>query len=320
MPRAPALGIDLGGTGIKMGLIEPDGRIMRKVRLPTPQGVGPKEVTDVIVREARLLIQTLGKKPVLAGIGVGSAGDVEPGTGVIRISPNLKWHNVPLKKLLAKELRYPITVENDANVAAWAAYAVEAKRAVRNLLCVTLGTGVGGGIVIEGKLYRGSSGSAGEIGHMTLFPEGVPCNCGNFGCLERYVGARAMSDEARRAITGGEKTLIIELVEGDLQRIEPLIVQKAARANDRFALHLWELAGERLGIGLASLINVLNPEWIVLAGGLSRAGDLLSEPLRRTIQKRAFATPAATAKIVISKLDQDLGIVGAGLVAHEFCK
>lgn len=318
MPKRLALAIDVGGTGIKLGLVTSAGQIIKTARVSTPQKPEPQEVADLIASEARKLIAHLGKHPRLAGVGVGAAGDVDPKSGLIRISPNLKWHNVPLKRMLTQRLTFPVIVENDANVAAWAAYVVEAKRRVRDLLCVTLGTGVGGGLVVDGKLYRGASGSAGEIGHMTLYPEGISCACGNSGCLERYIGARAMSEEARRAIAAGEPTLITKFVNGDLAKIEPAIVQKAALANDRFALSLWTQAGERLGIGLASLINVLNPDWIVLAGGLSRAGDLLLDPLRRTISKRSFPTPAATAKLVISKLDQDLGIVGAGLVAHEF--
>ncbi len=273
-------------------------------------------MTALIVEQARALIETIrGSK--IVGIGIGSAGDVEPFSGVIRMSPNLGWKNVPLKDLLRRGLKFPIQVENDANAAAWAAYVVEAKRKVSNLICVTLGTGVGGGIVLHGKIFRGATGSAGELGHATLFPEGIQCNCGNQGCLERYIGVRAMADEARRAIRAGEQTIVTKLVESDLSKIDPLILQQAAKLGDRLAAHLWEQAGERLGIGLASLINILNPEWIVLAGGLSRAGKLLLEPVRRTIIKRAFPAAASAAKLVISKLDQDLGIVGAGLIAHE---
>ncbi len=153
---------------------------------------------------------------------------------------------------------------------------------------------------------------------MTLVPEGIPCNCGNQGCLERYVGARAMSAETRRAIETGEAASIAKMIHGDLTKIEPYLLQKAARAGDPFAKHIWEQAGERLGIVLSGVINLLNPECIVLAGGLSKAGKLLTEPLLRTIRKRAFPVPAQSVKILISKLDQDLGVVGAGLLAHHF--
>jgi len=319
MSKKLAIGIDLGGTGIKLGLVDVTGKLIRTFRFGTPSKKDPEEVAALIVEQAEALIHTVGKRAIV-GIGVGAAGDVEPGTGIIRISPNLQWKDVPLKALLSRSLKYSIRVENDANVAAWAAYVVEAKRKVRNLLCVTLGTGIGGGIVMDGRLYRGSSGSAGEIGHMTLFPEGVPCLCGNVGCLERYVGARAMSEEARRAIEAGELTLITRLVNNDLSKIEPLVLQEAARKGDRLALQLWEQAGERLGITLAGVVNFMNPEWIVLAGGLSGSGKLLLDPLSRTIFKRSFSTAAKTARLIVSKLNQDLGIVGAGLVAHELAQ
>jgi glucokinase len=315
MPRL-ALGIDMGGTGIKLGLVDTHGKLRRTFRFSTPAKTDPDQVVGLIVEQAQALLETVKRQSIL-GIGIGCAGDVDPETGSIRISPNLRWTNVPLKRLLARHLKFPIVVDNDANVAAWAAYVVEAKRKIRNLIGITLGTGVGGGLVIEGRLYRGTTGSAGEIGHMTLFPEGVPCNCGNQGCLERYLGARAMVEEARRAIESGESTIIPKLVHHDLSRLDPLILEQAAKQHDRLAQHLWDQAGERLGIALASVVNILNPEWIVLAGGLSRSGRLLLDPLRRTLLKRSFPTPARAVKLVISQLDQDLGIVGAGLVAHE---
>ncbi|OGR89200.1 MAG: hypothetical protein A2992_10100 [Elusimicrobia bacterium RIFCSPLOWO2_01_FULL_59_12] len=314
MPRL-TLGIDLGGTGIKFGLVDPMGRLLRSSKISTPSKSDPLEVVNALVAQAKAVLATLPKRKV-RGIGIGAAGDIDPKTGSVRLSPNLNWRNVPLKALISRRLHYPIVIDNDANAAAWAAYVVEAKRRVQNLLCVTVGTGVGGGLVLNGQLYRGSTGSAAEIGHITLYPDGAPCPCGNQGCLERYVGARAMAAEARRAIEAGESTVVSKMVHNDLSKITPLILEKAARQKDRLALHLWSQVGEHLGIGLASLINVINPEWIVIAGGLSRAGNLLLDPVRRTILKRSFHTPASAAKLVISKLDQELGIVGAGLLAH----
>ncbi len=314
MPKL-TIGIDMGGTGIKLGVVDPRGKLLRTFRMPTPVHSQPAEIAQMIGREAELLLKSV-KGRRIAGIGVGCAGDIDPKTGVVRISPNLRWKQVPLKAMLSKVLKLPIYVDNDANVAAWAAYVVEAKRKIQNLLCVTIGTGVGAGLVLDGKLYHGATGSAGEIGHMTLFPEGFPCLCGNQGCTERYVGAKAMAHEAKHAIESGEKTKILQLVDNDLTKISAHVIQKAARQGDRLALQLWEQAGERLGITLASTVNLLNPEWIVFAGGLSRAGSLLLDPVRRTIRKRSFSTPGSAVRLVISKLDQDLGMVGAGLLAH----
>jgi len=311
-----ALGIDMGGTGIKLGLVDSRGNLSQTLRLSTPSRTDPEQVVNLIVENVHNLLRLTGHRSI-PDIGIGCAGDVDPVKGVIRISPNLRWKQVPLKALLSRRLKSRIRVENDANVAAWAAYVVEGRRKIQNLVCITVGTGIGGGLVINGKLFRGTTGSAGEIGHMTLFPEGVPCNCGNQGCLERYIGARAMAEEARRAIESGEKTVITKLVDHDFSKITPFIIHQAAQQKDRLALHLWDEAGERLGITLAAVVNMLNPQWIVLAGGLSRAGRLLLDPLRRTILQRSFSTPAHAVKLVISRLDQDLGIVGAGLLAHE---
>ena len=314
-----ALGIDIGGTGIKLGLVNAKGKLAHTVRLPTPRNAKPGEVVDLVSREAQQLLAQAGIKS-LVGIGVGCAGDIDPVRGLVRISPNLAWSRVPLKAMLSKHLKHPILVDNDANVAAWAAYVVESERLVKNLVCVTVGTGIGGGLVLNGKLYHGTTGSAGEIGHMTLYPDGAPCPCGNRGCTERYIGARAMVEEARQAIKKGEKTIVPKLVHHNLSAMSALVLKEAALHGDRLALRLWKQAGERLGITLASIVNLLNPEWIVLAGGLSRAGDLLLKPLERTIRERSFKTPAKAAKLVLSRLDQDLGMVGAGLLAHELFK
>jgi glucokinase len=297
-------------------LVDARGKLTKSVRLPTPTELSPEEIAHVVADQAQALLRAANLKHI-AGIGVGCAGDIDPVRGVVRISPNLGWNQVPLKALLSKRLKYPILLDNDANVAAWAAYSVEGKRRVKNLICVTVGTGIGGGLVFEGKLYHGATGTAGEIGHMTLYPGGIPCTCGNRGCVERYIGAKAMAKDAKEAIASGEKTLISEMAGADLSNITPLVIQRAAQAGDALALRLWEQAGTRLGIALASVVNLLNPEWIVLAGGLSRAGELLLDPLRRTILQHSFPTPAKAVKLVISKLDQDLGMVGAGLLAHE---
>src|SRR5258706_4388195 len=222
-----ALGIDMGGTGIKLGLVDPQGRLLKSLRLPTPTESSPEEIAHVVADQAQALLRDANLKRIV-GIGVGCAGDIDPIRGVVRISPNLGWNQVPLKALLSKRLKRPILLDNDANVAAWAAYSVEAKRKVKNLICVTLGTGIGGGLVIDGKLYHGATGTAGEIGHMTLYPGGIPCTCGNVGCVERYIGAKAMAKEAKDAIGSGQATLIAKLAGDDLASITPHVIQRAA--------------------------------------------------------------------------------------------
>jgi glucokinase len=307
------LGIDLGGTGIKLAIVSDQGRVLYDAKVPTPVHSKPQDVARLLGAEASKLLARVPAKSI-RGIGVGAAGDIDHLRGVVRLSPNLGWRNVPLKKLLQRHLKQPILVENDANVAAWAAYVVEAKRKVPNLMTVTLGTGVGGGLVIDGKLYRGATGSAGEIGHMTLYPNGIPCGCGNRGCLERYVGAKALVEEARQVMASGRSTLLRDLCAGDPSKLTARMVHEAALKKDALSLQLWRQKGEHLGIALASLVNILNPQWIVLSGGVSRAGTLLLQPTRQTLFARAFPTPSRNVRLVISKLDQQLGVVGAALI------
>jgi len=313
MNRPLAIGVDLGGTGIKIALVQNDGRILERRRLQTPTDYNPARIVDEICAVSDSWINGALKKRI-QGVGIGCAGDIDARRGVVRLSPNLGWRDVPFLKYFQKALpKTPLSMDNDANVAAWAAYCVEGQRRVKNLLCITLGTGVGGGIVLNGQLYRGATGSAGEFGHTTLYPSGTPCACGNRGCLERYVGGRAIVEETLRLLREKAPSSIPSLVQYDLTRVDAKIIEKAALQGDAFAQSVWRRAGENLGIAIASLINSFNPERIYLAGGISRAGRLLFDPMTEMIHRRAFPVPAKAAKVALSKLDQDLGVVGAAL-------
>jgi glucokinase len=307
------LGIDLGGTQVKIAVVSATGEIVESSTFANYPGSIPEKVVDEIVLHARRMKNF--KK--LSGTGVGVAGDIDQKKGAVRFSPNLiAWKNIPLRRMLERrQLPKPVVIDNDANVAALGAFWLEAKGKVRNLVCVTLGTGVGGGVVCEGKLYRGATGSAGEIGHMPLDPNGPQCNCGSQGCIERYVGAPYISIEAQELVKGGKSKIMYNLVEGNIAAITPAIVAEAANIGDPIANKIWQQAGERLGIVLAGVINLINPEIIVLAGGVSRAGNLILKPIKDTVNDRAFRTAARACRIVISKYDQKLGVVGAALLA-----
>lgn len=307
------LGIDLGGTQVKMAVVTGSGKIVERSVFQNHNGSVPKEIAGQIIEQARKMKNF--KKVCCTGIGV--AGDIDQKNGIVRFSPNLnEWRNVPLKKMLTGQLPKPIIIDNDANVAALGAYWLEAKGRVKNLICITLGTGVGGGIICEGKLYRGASGSAGEIGHMSFEPYGPKCNCGSAGCIERYVGAYYLSEQARREVKQGRSQIISNLVNGRLENITPEILTKAANQGDPVAKEIWQMAGERLGIVLSGVINLLNPEMIVLAGGMSLANELLLDPIKKTVSKRSFNTPAKTCRIIISQYNEKLGMVGAALLSR----
>lgn len=305
------VGVDLGGTNGKVAVVTPVGRVLESVSFPASEVLTPKPMVKEIVSQ---ILKIWKDGAGIKSIGIGVAGDVDNEHGVVRFSPNLNWRKVPLKKLVQDELRrmlpatkLSVTVENDANAAAWGAYHVDGKTKCKNLVVLTLGTGVGGGIVIDGKLYRGATGSAGEIGHMTVEPGGRLCNCGNRGCLEAYAGGSYMVREAKAAIKQGRTSKITE--------ITPLRLQIAARQGDKLAQELWNEAGYYLGIAVAGVINLLNPELVVLAGGVSQAGKLLLVPVMAEIKKRAFETPARAAKVILSSSPTDLGLIGAALLA-----
>jgi glucokinase len=305
------LGIDLGGTQVKLAVVSAKGEILETNTFPNNAGSIPEKILGEIVAHA----QRMKNFKKLAGTGIGVAGDIDQSKGVVRFSPNLTaWRNIPLRTMLQRRLPHPINIDNDANVAALGAYWLEAKGKVKNLVCVTLGTGVGGGLVCEGKLYRGTTGSAGEIGHMVLDPNGPQCNCGSRGCIERYVGAPYLSLEAQELVKGGKSKIMHKLVGGNISAITPAVIAEAANMGDTIAGNIWRQAGERLGIVLAGVINLVNPEIIVLAGGVSRAGNLILKPIKDTVNERAFRTPVRACRIIISRYDQKLGVVGAALL------
>lgn len=309
-----ALGIDIGGTGIKIGIISALGNIIESTVIPHRVPSDPGRVVDDIARAVSLLEHTGNKnlKKTIRSAGVGVAGDIDQGRGVVRFSGNFGWKNVRLGEMLKAKLKLPVVVDNDANAASWGSYCIEFDRKVNNLICFTLGTGIGGGLILEKKLYRGSTGTAGELGHVTLYPGGIKCACGNRGCIERYVGAYDISAEVNKRIKAGQKTMIWKLAGGDPGMITPKLIHKAAQMGDRFAINTWKKAGENLGIVIASMINVLNPDIIVLAGGIAGAGEYIMKPIRETVRERSFESARGRVKITVSRLGSNLGLIGAG--------
>jgi glucokinase len=230
----------------------------------------------------------------------------------------LNWKNVPLREILSGEIREKILVENDANCAAWGAYCLDAQKDCRNLICLTLGTGIGGGIVVGKKLYRGATGSAGEIGHMSIEFDGRACRCGNFGCLESMIGAWGLIQTAEEGLKKGLAPILKKILRSSSNaELDPRTIERAAREGDPYCGQLWKDAGRMLGSALASLVNVFNPERIILSGGVSKAGSLLLEPALHTMGSRAFAAPAREVKVTVSKFDQRLGVAGAALLLWE---
>lgn len=312
------VGVDLGGHFIKVGLVDEEGRVASRVEAPTSAEKGREVSIGRLVETVKEFLVGCRDRGVPDGVGVGSPGLVDVEEGVVRFSPNFPgWLDVPLRSILQEATGLPVALENDANAAALAEKEFGAGRDFSNFVFVTLGTGVGGAIVLDGKLFRGPWGTAGEIGHMTVDPDGPKCNCGNYGCLERFVGIERIVERAREKLRAWKgRTVLLDMVGEDLDGLTPEHLSEAAKLGDELALRVWEEVGTYLGIAFASVANLLNPEAFVLGGGVSRAGEVLLGPIRETIRKRAMKVPAGLVRVLTAQV-QDAGIVGASLLVRR---
>jgi glucokinase len=310
MKKGLKMGVDMGGTAIKMAVLDERLRVLWSTvldnRIQVPLNVLAKRLAGVLK----------GRLSGVKSVGFGVAGDIDSSKGLVRFSPNLGLKNAPLGNWLKKYLCRAVVIDNDANAAAWGIYKTQVSPKIKNVIVATLGTGVGGGLILDGKLYRGITGSAGEIGHIILVPGGRLCHCGNRGCLETYVGGTYLVREALVRIRRGEGSLIRRLAQGRAERVTPLLLNQAARRGDPMARSLWKEAGEKLGQGLAGLINVLNPELIVLCGGMASAQNLFLPAARKVISQAAFKTPARAVQIKVAAEASRIGVIGAALLAE----
>ncbi len=302
------VGLDLGGTLIKVGLVNEKGKILKKEQLPTLGKKGKRTVLSQMEKGVKFALK--GEKNVF-GIGIGTPGLVDK-NGKVFSAPNLPdWDNLPLKKLFQDKFHLPVVVENDVNTITSGEYLYGAGKGYKNIICITLGTGLGGGMILDGKLFRGSKLSATEIGHIPICFDGPKCNCGNVGCIERYVGAEYISQIARDAIKKGRKSKIKEIIKGDLKKITPRVISQAYQKGDSLAKEIWEKVGLYLGTMLSGMINLLNPEIIIIGGGIAQAGKPLFDSVDKEIKKRAFPLLVKDVKVVPAKLGTDSGIISA---------
>ena len=308
------IGIDMGGTLIKMAVVDDKANIIEDAVIKTDITALPKEIIENIVD----VLKRFKSYNKVKSIGIGIAGDVNFKQGIVRFSPNLpKWNNIKLKEKMELLTNKKVYVDNDANTAAIGAYWLDIKAKADNVVCVTLGTGVGGGIIINKKVYRGNTGTAGEIGHITIVPNGNKCNCGNNGCAETYIGVRHVVRDAINLLKENKSKYIMKLANNDIKQITPKLLFEAAKKGDKTAKQVWINAGEKLGILLADVINFINPDYIVLCGGISNAGKLLIAPAKQQIRTRAFKTAAKLCKIAVSKYTSKLGVVGAAMLVKN---
>jgi glucokinase len=313
------LAIDLGGTNIRVAAINEHGTIKKRVQRPTLAHEGEASVLRRLISALEEVYQAFPEKQI-QGVGVGIAGAIDIEKGIITQSPNLSgFDGHPLRdKLQASFLKHlTIMIDNDANLAAMGEKWKGAGAGVNDLICLTLGTGIGGGIIIHGKLIHGADGMAGEVGHITVDPQGPQCNCGNRGCLEAIASATAIRREAIEALRKHPESELHKRCHNDPKTITAEMVYQSATAGDQIARNIFQDMGRYLGIGIASLINILNPEMVVLGGGVSNSWDMFFPFTKQEVQTRALKIPAARVKIVPAVCGDDAGLLGAAcLVFH----
>jgi glucokinase len=309
-----AIGVDIGGTKVAAGVVDDDGQILARLRRDTPAH-DPGKVEDVIAD----CIRELAADHEVEAAGLGAAGFVDAARSTVLFAPNLAWRNEPLRAAVEQRTGLPVVVENDANAAAWGETRFGAGHGQPYTVTVTVGTGLGGGVVMGGELVRGAFGAAAEVGHMNLVPDGRPCGCGNRGCWEQYASGRALVTEARQraAASPEEARLLLELAQGQPEGISGPMVTMGAVAGDPVALASFEAVGAWLGHGLADLAAILDPRVFIIGGGVSEAGELLVGPARETFQAKLTARGhRPTTTVRVAQLGQDAGLIGAADLAR----
>ena len=312
-----AIGVDLGGTTIKLGIVTNNGKIINKISIRTEAEKGPKKVIANLISGINEL--TNNSKFKITGIGIGCPGVVTPGKGIVEKPPNLPgWDKVNIGKIISKEFNKPVFVDNDANAAAIGELTFGSGKKYKSFIMITLGTGVGGGIVINKKIYHGDFGAAGEIGHISIDFKGPKCNCGSCGCIEAYAGNLYLRARVRTELRKHPESKMWKLINNDLSKVSPRNVQLAAETGDAFAKSVIDELGMHLGSAFASLCNVLDISVFVIGGGIAGFGKPLFDSIKKTISKRVMAPIRPRVRVLPAKLKNDAGIKGASaLVFHH---
>jgi len=311
----PTIGIDIGGTKIAAAVVDSDGNVIARRQVPT-ESDEPTAITSATLKVAR---EMKAAAPASAAAGVGAAGLVDVARGVILGAPNLAYRNVPVRDTLSERLGLPVVVDNDANVAALAEALHGAGRDAGDQIMVTVGTGIGGGIIIGGRIYRGHYGVGAELGHIVIDPDGPVCGCGNRGCWEAVASGTAIGRLARQRVEGGAGADMLASVAGNLDEITGELVGESARAGSAFAQDVVASIGRLLGLGLASIVNIFDPEVIVIGGGAAAGtGELLLGPARESMMAHVLGPSWRTpVRVVPAELGNDAGVVGAAALARD---
>ena len=315
--RFRTVGIDIGGTNTKIATLWSDGEVLQATQIRTQADDGPAAAMPRLIAAVETLLRE-SDMPVaeLRTIGVDSAGIIDPQTNRVVDSPNLrKWEGFALCEALSEHFDATVTLENDVNAMAYGEWRCGAGRGTRNMVAMTLGTGVGGGLILDGRLYRGAHGAAAEIGHMTLDLHGEACSCPNLGCFERHLGAAWIVERAIAHIGADPRPSALRGLPAE--KLDPRSLSVAADSGDAIAAEVLEEVGEILGFGLVSIANIFDPERIVIGGGVARAGKRLFKPAEAVLRQRAMSIPAQNVRLVPAELGDEAALIGASLLAIE---
>jgi glucokinase len=313
----PVLGIDIGGTKLAVGLAMPDGTLLATERRPSGAGDGSEAMIRRVVEMARGVVDRAGMRlEDVDRVGIGCGGPLDPWRGVVlNALNNPGWVDVPLVARIEQELGRPAFLDNDANAAALGEHRFGAGRGVRNLVYLTVSTGVGGGVIVDDRLVRGENGNAAELGHISVDAAGRPCHCGSVGCIETYCSGTSIADRARARLAATDRPSVLR--DRDPANLRAEHVATAAAGHDAVASALWEETMALLGAGIVSIIHAFNPRLVILGGGVTRAGELLFEPVRRVVADRTMPWLREVVDIVPAALDDATGVLGAVAVALD---
>ena len=310
------VGIDVGGTGIKVGVLAEDLTILAESSIPTCTAVPFPEQVERIARCVFSAVDAAGlDRNLIKSVGVGIPGIANTATGDVIKCTNMGWNHVPFREEFRKHLDVPVLIDNDANVAALAESVAGISAGTSSSVFITIGTGIGGGIIINGKIWNGFHGIGGEIGHVIFGLDGIPCTCGNRGCLERYCSATALIRMAREAIAMNPETMMLKMVSNDITKVEARTVIDAAREEDPVASEVYRRYISYLAQAFASITNLLDPEVIVVGGGVSKAGSFLLDPLRKEYPKYILYNDQPVPEIKLAVLGSRAGIIGAAMLS-----
>jgi glucokinase len=311
------IGCDLGGTNLRAGIVDTQtGEVTHLLSVPTLAREGHDAVISRMVGLFQAVIRHSGiSKSGISGIGIGIPGVLDPDKGLVLFLPNLHdgWINVPLSNIISASIGLPVYLINDVRSITLGEWKFGAGKGATSIICFAVGTGIGGGVVVNNNLVMGFNGTAGELGHTMIDPNGPQCGCGNHGCLEAYASGPAIAAMGIKAVKQGRTTLIGEMVAYDLNKITPQIIAEAANNGDLIAKEIYEHVGKLIGIAAVNVSLAIGPQRIVIAGGVSSAGELLLAPIRRTIQERIFVMPKEQMKVVPAELGDQSGILGSAI-------